>query len=289
MTQTLLPLLDASTLTDLFACAPGDVSFTLDNPTDQALHVSLDGKPYVILPHWGRELALKPGRHSLVARGIGSVDFLVFVGSKGGLINPTLSPYVTHHLVQGTPDCAQGFRPPEQEIQLDGVAFHGPFTCSSALFINRNWVYGVHEALPDPSDVGRVRAGRLQGKLYTREVFVAEFEARSGERGRFARERMPEPPTPFRGLGPQVPAPSGPPEWDQALAPLRILCQRYLRAEGVQEQEALRHDYHRVVTELVPYVARTAQGLDTAENMRRSEEQRALYDCFAHSAVPLPK
>nr|WP_320132662.1 hypothetical protein [uncultured Holophaga sp.] len=277
-------------LLGLGACGSRGVPFTLDNPTDQALSLTLDGRPILLAPHCGKDLALKPGRHTLEAPATGSLAFMVFSKTKGGLINPTLSPYVTFNVIYATNrQTAKGFRPMESGIVLDGVPFQGPFHLHQELLIDKDWVFGVHEKLPDQIRVGADRTGNIQGKIYTREDFVAEIEALAGEQGRFVRERRPAPPVPFIARGPQLPPPSGPAEWNAALAPLRGLAERYLKAETASEQEAILKEEFTAVMTLTQYVAKTAHTLGGPENIRRDAEERALLDCFAHSAVLLSK
>jgi len=283
-------LLASGLLALLIACGSTEVAFTLDNPTDQPLQVSLDGKSYQIAPRTGKNLRLRPGRHTLASPVTGPQAFLVYTKSGGGLINPTLSPYVTFNMVYATNDqTAKHFSPMEQEITLDGVTFSGPFRCSRELFIDKDWAFGVHERIPDKIRVGQDRQGNIQGKVFTREDFVTEYETLTGEKGRFARERKPEPPHTFVPSSPKVPAPSGPADWDAALAPLRSVCQRYLKAESAQEQERLQKEHFQAVMTLVEFVSKTAYTLGGAENVRRGLEQQALQDCFSHSAVLLPQ
>jgi hypothetical protein len=279
-------------LAGLTACQKfgSGVAFTVDNPTGQALQVSLDGKAITLPPHSGHEVTLAPGAHTLEAPATGRVPFLVYVRGRGGLINPTLSPYITINEIYATDaKAASRFQPFHKAITIDSVDFSGPFSVDDSLFIEKTWQYGVHEKLPDTILVGPDSKGNIQGKVYDLEAFVAYVEATAKQPGRFAAERKPEPPKPFVLPIPAVPPPSGPAEWDAQTAALRSVDQRYLKAATAAEQQALQKEYSQALLAVASYNAKTAHGLGGEENKRRDAEFRALMDVFSHSAVALPR
>jgi hypothetical protein len=279
-------------LAGLTACQKfgSGVAFTVDNPTGQTLQVSLDGKAITLAPHSGQDISLAPGAHTLEAPATGKVPFLVYVRGRGGLINPTLSPYITVNEIYATDaKGAERFRPFHKAISLDGVTFSGPFSVDDSLFIEKTWRFGVHEKLPDTILVGPDSKGNIQGKVYDLEAFVAYDEAATSQPGRFARERKPEPPKAFTLPIPAIPVPSGPPEWDAQTAPLRAAAHRYLNAATAAEQQALQKEFQQGMIAIATYNAKTAYKLGGEENKRRDAEFRALIDAFSHSAVALPR
>ena len=72
---------------------------TIDNPTDQAITFTLDGKEYTLQPNSSQNVKLARGEHTLVysgetvkfEKGKGETATDDFLGGKYALLNPTQS------------------------------------------------------------------------------------------------------------------------------------------------------------------------------------------------------
>ena len=75
---------------------------TIDNPTDQAITFTLDGKEYTLQPNSSQNVKLARGEHTLVyngettkfEKGKGETTTDDLLGGKYALLNPTKSEYV---------------------------------------------------------------------------------------------------------------------------------------------------------------------------------------------------
>ncbi|WP_147444653.1 hypothetical protein [Corallococcus sp. CA053C] len=91
-------------------CSSDSVSFSIDNPTDAVIAVNIDGTTHEIKPHAAKDLSLRSGLHSMESATTGALKFVVYAKGRGGLINPTFSPYVTINEVYATTADAQTAR-----------------------------------------------------------------------------------------------------------------------------------------------------------------------------------
>lgn len=246
-------------LVGVSGCSSDSVSFSIDNPTDAAISVNIDGTPHEIKPHAAKDLSLRAGLHSMESATTGSLKFVVYAKGRGGLINPTFSPYVTINEVYATnKTTAKAFRPGEKTIEIDGVAFKGPFVLSDELFIDKAWTYGVHEDFPETIRVGMDSKGNINSKLFSKDAFIRYVEAGEGQVGYFARNRKATPP-PQRHFPPVTPLPTfKDAELEATAAPLKDLCARYQNATTADAQTALQKSYMPLVTEFLGVFARRA-------------------------------
>ena len=88
-------ILLALILTILFvACGGNEKSiFTLDNPSDEKITVTIDGKEHSLEAKSHEKVELTAGEH-IVENDKYKVIFTVYSDSKGGIINPTGYPYI---------------------------------------------------------------------------------------------------------------------------------------------------------------------------------------------------
>jgi hypothetical protein len=271
------------------SCGTKDVPFWIDNPTASPARVRVDQRELTLAPLSGTMLKLSRGRHTLTSEATGQVAFMVYAG-KGVLLNPTLSTYVVYNEVYAVNDrAAERFHPWEQTIELDGVEFTGPISKREGLFIDQDWRYGVTEALPEVVTVGPGSDGNIHGKLFRLEDFVRFFERAMDDEGRYEAERRPRPRSPFVATPLTIPPSAGGEAWNEALAPLRALTERRLRAATVAEQEATSKAYFDAVMALTRYRAGTEAKLPVDEVKRRQADVQALMEPFSHTVLVLPK
>jgi hypothetical protein len=171
------------------------IDFLLDNPTGTLLSVSIDGTTHQLKPHSGKEITLDAGKHSMISPATGKINFIVYANSRGGIINPSFSPYIAYSEVYAIDITAsKGFAPGSREIEIDGVIFEGPFHLHDDLFIEDNWSYGVYEDLPDEIAVYGDNKGNIKNKIFAKKDFIHYFEESTVRKGEFDKLAQKGPP-----------------------------------------------------------------------------------------------
>jgi hypothetical protein len=267
-------------------CSKDSVEFSIDNPTLAPLSITIDGTAYEVQPRAARDVSLRAGRHSMESATTGKLEFVVYAGGRGGLINPTLNPYIIVNEVYATnATTAQGFRPGEQTIQLDGVDFKGPYVLSDALFIDKAWRFGVHEDFPNEIRVGSDSKGNIQGKVFAKDDFIRYIETAQGKSGLYAKSRKATPPPPQRRVVQEPPLPTfADAELESKAAPLKDLYRRYQTAATADEQVALQKAYAPAVQELLGLYAVKAGKSPVEENEKYNELMMRVGDALGRSA-----
>ncbi|MES2821113.1 MAG: hypothetical protein V4812_19225 [Pseudomonadota bacterium] len=230
----------------LLAGCGQSLDYSIDNPTDAAIKLEIDGTAYEIPAQEAREISLEPGEHSLRSEQLGEVKFIVYRERQSGLINPTLSDYVIAREIYVTDESKlKNFGSFASRILLDGVEFEGAFEQTHALFIDKRWKFGVREAFPDNVtgyDPGN--GGNIFSKIFTTRDFIAYFEQRYEMPGYFEQNRPANAPSAAPRQAEPAPAlPSLAPEYERHSTALRELYAQYLKATDVGEQERLQKAY----------------------------------------------
>lgn len=253
-------------------CSKDSVDFSIDNPTLAPITLTIDGTAYEVQPRAGREVTLRAGRHSMESATTGKLEFVVYAGGRGGLINPTFTPYIIVNEVYATnATTAQGFRPGEQTIQIDGVDFKGPYVLSDELFIDKAWRFGVHEDFAEQIRVGADSKGNIQGKVFAKDDFIRYVETEQGKSGLYAKSRKTTPPS-QRRIVQDPPLPTfADAELEAKAAPLKDLYRRYRTAGTADEQVALQKSYVPAVQELLRVYATKAGKSPREENEKYNE------------------
>lgn len=272
--RTIVALLATCTALALSGCLDKKVDFSIDNPGSESLSVRIDQTAYDIKPQSAQEISLAAGRHTIESPAIGKLEFIVYAETKGALINPTLSPYVTVSEVYASSDAAaKGFSPLHKTIHIDGVPFKGPFSVDDQLFIDQAWTYGVHEKFPESITThDRNSKGNIQTKLFAKDSFLAYFETNSGQPGYYAKNKSAQPaPRPDPVPAPvTLPVFTDPQAEAQAL-PLKTLYADYSRAETADEQLRLRKQYNDAVMS-------ATRGISTPPTRAGAEESKKQND-----------
>ncbi len=271
----------------LTGCLDKKVDFSIDNPTDAPLSVRIDQTAYDVPAHSAQNVSLPAGRHSIESPATGKLEFIVYAESRGGLINPTLSPYVSVMEVYAVSDkAATGFRPGQQTIRIDGVSFQGPFEIADRLFIDKTWTYGVYENFPESiTSRDRQSQGNIKTKLFAKAPFLAYYETRSGDSGYYARHK-----TAAASVAPRpVPAPVElpvfvDPDMEAVAIKMKALYTDYARAESADEQARLRKLYQPLVLELLNVYAPRSSKAPVAENEKYNLLVQKVGQLFGESA-----
>ncbi|XFC38296.1 hypothetical protein ACEF39_001286 [Stenotrophomonas indicatrix] len=268
------------------------VDFEIDNPTDTPLAISIDGKDLPVAAHASRPVSLAAGEHRLHTERLGEVRFIVYAGGHGGLINPSLSEYVTAREIYVTDDNKlKNFGVSGPGIELGGVEFKGPFEKQHGLFIEKTWNFGVHEAFPEEQLVAHVDStgGRISTKIFTAPAFITYVEAGMGEPGAYKREQPAGYVAPVFTLDTAPAAlPTLDPVFEAHAGPLRDVYARWLKATTASEQKALRKQDTQAQIAFTLATASLGAKLPVAANKAYNDFVTQRSTLMARSALVLP-
>ncbi|MGE6334293.1 hypothetical protein [Stenotrophomonas sp. NPDC077659] len=275
----------------LAACS-SKVDFEIDNPTDAPLAISIDGKDLPVAAHASRPVSLAPGEHRLHTDRLGDVRFIVYDGGRGGLINPTLSEYITAREIYVTgEDKLKNFGASGLGIEVGGVEFKGPFDKFHSLFIDKTWNFGVREPFPQEQIVAHVDSsgGKISTKIFTAPDFITYVEEGMGEPGAYTREQPAGYVAPVYTLEP-APAtlPALDPAFEAHAGPLRDLYARWLKATTAAEQKALRKEDFQASMDFTQATATLGSTLPVAANQAYNDFVTVRSTEMARSALVLP-
>ena len=288
----LLAIAACTLLVLLCGCTGKSADFSIDNPTEAPLNVRIDQTDHAIAPRSAQDVTLPAGRHTIEAPALGKLDFIVYAQGRGGVINPTLSPYIIINEVYARDDAAaKGFKPMHKTIQLDGVSFTGPFQVNDQLFIEKSWQYGVHEDFPASiTSRDNNSKGNIHGKLFSKDEFVAYVEAAQDQPGRYAEHRSTVPaPKPNPVPAPVVLPVFADPQLEAVALKMKALYAAYEKAEDPDEQVRLSKSSHDLFMEFVKLQAPKAYKAPKEENEKYNTLVFALSDLLSRSARVVAK
>ncbi len=274
----------ASVAMVLTACA-GSVPFRIDNPTDAPVTVTIDGSQHTIPARSDEAVTLKPGKHSLEAPATGKLDFIVYAGRKGGLINPTLGDYVVANEIYATDArTAKGFAKLQNKIVIGNERFTGPFRLHDGLFIDEDWRYGVHDEFAEVETVGS-SGGNIFGKVFAAPDFVPFYRRRYG----VPELVEPAPPAKVRRVQPTPSLPDfADPAVQAATATIRDQYARYIVCDDPAEQKRLQEATSPALTAYITFMAPRMVKQSPEDNQRHNDFVTAYGHAFAVSARVIP-
>ena len=174
-------ILLALMLTILFvACGgSGKSTFTLDNPSDEKITVTIDGKEHSLDAKTHEKVELTVGEHT-VENDKYKVIFTVYSDSKGGIINPTGYPYIKERRVYSVKETTQSGTAMDEDFIIDDYIFTGPFSVTYDFIIDRSygqgargkgdWDYDLFE--PFPETISMDRDVNIYSKMYNKNEFL---------------------------------------------------------------------------------------------------------------------
>lgn len=174
-------ILLALMLTILFvACGgSGKSTFTLDNPSDEKITVTIDEKEHSLEAKTHEKIELTVGEHS-VENDKYKVTFTVYSDSKGGIINPTGYPYIKERRVYSVKETTQTGTAMDEDFTIDDYIFSGPFSVTYDFIIDRSygqgargkgdWDYDLFE--PFPETISMDRDVNIYSKMYNKNEFL---------------------------------------------------------------------------------------------------------------------
>lgn len=169
------------------------VAYTVDNPKDQPITVSIDDKEYQLPATSHISVELKSGIHSISYQGE-TVKFFLFENSRGGIINPTLSNYYVNYIFYtALNESAANDRLAEQSLSsykntdsILGNQFSGYFFKDNRVVIEKLWdKRGWDVELDDGYDnevlaSNASAATRVIGKIFREKDYIAFIASELG-------------------------------------------------------------------------------------------------------------
>jgi len=230
----------------LAGCTDRSASYSIDNPTDKPLSLTIDGKTYDVAAHDGKSLSLSAGEHTMKGDMVGDIRFISYFRGRGGIINPTLSDYVIYRQsFEKENTTSPGYKGKLDQIVLDGVTFEGTMKQENGLFIDKDWTYDVDEELPDSvTEHDNGANNTVHNKVFRAKDFIAFFEKNADAKGYFESNR-PKDFVPVARKVTLLPAtlpPIDDPALEKLAAPRREIYARYLKATDASDQESLQKE-----------------------------------------------
>ena len=157
-------ILLALILTILFVACGGNGKsiFTLDNPSDEKITVTIDGKEHSLEAKSHEKVELTAGEH-IVENDKYKVIFTVYSDSKGGIINPTGYPYIKERRVYSVKETTQTGNAGDEEFIIDRSYGQGARG-------KGDWDYDLFEPFPD--SINMDRDVNIYSKLYNKHEFL---------------------------------------------------------------------------------------------------------------------
>lgn len=285
-------LIGCLVMTLLLAACGEKASYSIDNPGTSALELEIDGITYQVPAGSSQEITLEAGLHSLRSAQLGELQFIVYRGFKGGLINPTLSDYVIAREVYIVDESKlKNFGNMTSTIEIDGVPFEGQFELRNDLFIDKAWRFAVNEPFPEVV-TGHVteHGGNFFSKIFRRDEFIAYFEQSHEAPGYFQQNRP-------HDLAPQVRKPRpvastlptiSEPAYEKHTGPLREVYADYLKATTSDEQERLQKAYFDAQMAYTSATATVAYQSSLEARLEADQFVTTISRQFGSSAVILP-
>ena len=147
----------------------------IDNPTSQAIELTIDGKkPITVAAKEFKRMdkSLSQGKHSMQIENGEAIEFNL--DKNHVMLNPTLSIYVTVVQEYGT-----GFQSSANDttIVIDDVEYYGPFIAvSNAPFVyTGNINLMVDKPIPDQIETSKTGNVALK-KLFRKDEFIEYYE-----------------------------------------------------------------------------------------------------------------
>ena len=276
----------------LTGCSSPAQTFEIDNPGDTPLTLRIDGNELPIAAHASRPVKLKPGEHHLQTDRLGDVRFIVYAKGKGGLINPTLAEYVIANEIYVTDeDKLKNFGSLNNQIELGGVNFEGPYQSTHDLFIDKTWNFGVHESFPEVQTVVHVDAsgGRINAKIFTAPAFIDYVEDNLGDPGVYVRHQPKGYVAPTYALEAAPTAlPALDPAFEAHAGPLRELYTRYLHATTADAQLQLQQEAFQAQMAFTAATATLGSGLSKEANEGYNTFVRTRSTLMGSAALVVP-
>lgn len=166
---------------------PESGRFYFTNDSSDSFIFLIDYQPIVIPQNGIGSISLNPGFHSMTTETGKVVQFIVYPGNKGGILNPTQQLYYAYDFIYGTEGIPAVYHLNKQSLVIDGYELMGRVNSSNDYVIDNN-VFNcdiaigeyVPEALVSSTTVSKVKTKCLTHKelvdlIRNEDVFLSQL------------------------------------------------------------------------------------------------------------------
>lgn len=155
----------------------------LDNPLSDSIYVNIDGdKIFAIAPHSLKTVKIKAGKHTFETiisqnRNKKMIQSGYFDSTTDGLLNVTKSAYVVWKDIYMKEEKEEYYDNLDEKIvEINGREYMGDIKLfdETAIFIPKEWDYGVNKPFPDQVNLGN-QPFVIKRKIYYKEDFIREY------------------------------------------------------------------------------------------------------------------
>ena len=171
----------------LVSCGDEKQLVILDNPTEQTITCSVDGKDYELQANTFQEIEMTEGSHTLKTKDGQEVKFDYTKNQTGSVLNPTNTEYII--VAENYSDIPFESNHMYQRLfvdfELDGVLYYGPFEKIGGYYIATDVKKGTpfHYKLNEPFDENitlynkdNSKINITRKKIYRPKEFKAEYQ-----------------------------------------------------------------------------------------------------------------
>ena len=186
--KNLIPVLLLSVL--LTSCGGNLVDVAIDNPTEEAIVVTIDSLVVEVPGHEVVWVEMGRGEHKVILENDSTVIFN-FTGDAY-MLNPSLTSYLKYEEVYGA-DMAASIANilPSKTVNYLGLELEGNFDVVNELITPVTWDYGPREELPEMVEVDSDENYASLVKLMDPMEFINKMTSAAAEEGIEATEEMP--------------------------------------------------------------------------------------------------
>lgn len=166
------------------------IAFTIDNPTNDTITVQVDNNTYTLSPRTYEKIELTKGAHTVTYQSE-TAHFYLYENSRGGMINPTMSPYYINYVFYKVENDGLDYEKTAKEMlfsyknteNIQGTLYSGYFLKFDNLIVEKigdtyEWVVEVDEDYPDGY---RAKSALLiTGKLFREDDYISYIKANDG-------------------------------------------------------------------------------------------------------------
>ncbi|MDX4944466.1 MULTISPECIES: hypothetical protein [Providencia] len=117
---------------------PESGRFYFTNDSSDSFIFLIDYQPIVIPKNGVGSISLSPGFHSMTTATGKVVQFIVYPGNKGGILNPTQQFYYAYDFIYGTEGIPAVYHLNKQSLVIDGYELVGRINSSNDYIIDNN-------------------------------------------------------------------------------------------------------------------------------------------------------
>lgn len=154
--------------------APESGRFYFTNDSSDSFIFLIDYQPVVIPQKSTGSIFLNPGFHTMTTETGKMVQFIVYPGNKGGILNPAQQFYYAYDFIYGTEGIPAVYHLNKQSLVIDGYELRGRINSSNDYIIDNNVFncdVAVGESVPE-AFVSSTAVSQVKTKCLTHKELV---------------------------------------------------------------------------------------------------------------------